>query len=967
MSLIWSSPFGFALRLSILPVALLLSHGSASGQQDRIVGRIGGHGTVVLRGNLNPKALPRYDQGRVDADLKLKLVTLTFKPSPVQQAALNALLAEQQDRTSPNYHHWITPEQYAGQFGLSHGDSDRIVSWLQSNALSVDYSARGRNWIAFSGTARNMELAFGTEIHSYRVGGETHFANSTDPSVPSELGDVVLAVRGLDDFRMKPPAIRTKTSSVARNSVSGHPEYTFPNGNHALAPDDLAVIYDIASLYANGTDGLGQLIVVAGQSDVDLSDIATFRKNILTVNVPQVVLVPGSADPGITDNEIEADLDLEWIGAVARSATIIYVNSTGVLDSADYAISENLAPVISYSFGGCEQSLPSATTQAVETLAQQANAQGITLLAASGDDGAAACDSGAQATQGLGVLFPGSLPEVTAVGGTEFNEGNGAYWSNSNSSTLESALSYIPEIAWNDTSAVGHLAASGGGASTLYSKPAWQAGPGVPNDGARDVPDVAMSASAQHDPYLVVSGGALAYEGGTSVATPVFAGIVALLNQYSNSSGQGNINPNLYRIPQTNAFHDIVSGNNVVPCESGTADCTTGSFGYTAGTGYDQVTGLGSADAGNLVMNWNAPTPASNVVPTCNPNPVYQQQPNSQGYSWFYTITLTETAGVATSLTGLKVDGMDYSPQLAAYFGTSTITIAAGGNVSANLEAMGLAVPTSSVYVFSGVDAGGRQWSQQLTISFDGTQSQSGPTIDSGGVVAVDSTVTTIQPGEWVSIYGANLAGSTATWTGNFPQSLGNTSVTIDGIPAYLSYVSSGQINLQAPNDSTTGPVSVVVKTATGTVTSTVTLAAFAPSFLLYDSKHVTGIIVRSDGSGSQGGGTYDFLGPTGNSLGFPTVAAKAGDNVQLYAVGLGPTNPPVRAGQPFSGAAPTTNPVSLVINNTTVTPGFAGFDSSILFQINLTIPAGLGTGDVPLVAKVGGFQTQTGVYISLQ
>jgi len=241
------------------------------------------------------------------------------------------------------------------------------------------------------------------------------------------------------------------------------------------------------------------------------------------------------------------------------------------------------------------------------------------------------------------------------------------------------------------------------------------------------------------------------------------------------------------------------------------------------------------------------------------------------------------------------------------------------------------------------------------------------PSINASGIVAVDSTVTTIEPGAWVSIYGVNLASSTVPWTGNFPTSLGGTSVMIDGNPAYLSYVSPGQINLQAPNDSQTGSVPVIVKTANGTVTSNVTLAAVAPSFLLFDSKHVTGIILRTDGSGSQGGGTYDLLGPTGNSLGYPTVAAKAGDTVELYAVGLGPTTPPVQAGLPFSGSAPTTSQVSLSINKVSVLPSFAGFSSSLLYQINVTIPAGLGTGDVPLVATVAGAQTQAGVVISLQ
>lgn len=241
------------------------------------------------------------------------------------------------------------------------------------------------------------------------------------------------------------------------------------------------------------------------------------------------------------------------------------------------------------------------------------------------------------------------------------------------------------------------------------------------------------------------------------------------------------------------------------------------------------------------------------------------------------------------------------------------------------------------------------------------------PTITSGGIVPVDGTTATIQPGEWVSIYGTNLASATATWNGNFPVSLGGTSVTINGESAYLWYVSPGQINLQAPDDSATGTVPVVVTTSVGTATSTVTLAQFAPSFLLLDSKHVTGIILRSNGSGAYGGGTYDIIGPTGSSLGYPTVAAKAGDNVELYALGLGPTHPSVPAGQGFSEAAPTTNPVTLLINNMTVVPSFSGLTGAGLYQLNLTIPSGLGTGDVPLQAMVGGVQTQAGVVISLQ
>ena len=203
------------------------------------------------------------------------------------------------------------------------------------------------------------------------------------------------------------------------------------------------------------------------------------------------------------------------------------------------------------------------------------------------------------------------------------------------------------------------------------------------------------------------------------------------------------------------------------------------------------------------------------------------------------------------------------------------------------------------------------------------------PSIKAGGIVPVDSAVPTIQSGEWVSIYGANLANSTTVWNGDFPTFLSGTSVMINGKSAYLSFVSAGQINVQAPTDTATGIVPVVVTTAAGSSTGTVTLARFAPSFFLRDSKHVAGIIVRSDGSGAYGGGTYDIIGPTGTSFGYPTVPAKAGDVIELYGTGLGPTNPEAPAGQVFYGTAPTTNPVRLRIGNASVVPTFSGLSGA--------------------------------------
>jgi uncharacterized protein (TIGR03437 family) len=302
----------------------------------------------------------------------------------------------------------------------------------------------------------------------------------------------------------------------------------------------------------------------------------------------------------------------------------VFVYSTNVLTSAQYAIDQNVAPILSMSYGACELAITSNSSGAnvYRSVAQQANAQGITWLASSGDSGSAGCDRNVAAgTKGKAVEIPASVPEVTAVGGTEFNEGSGTYWSNTNApGTGGSALSYIPEKAWNDTALAGSLSATGGGTSIFFPKPSWQVGQNVPNDNARDVPDISFAASPAHDFYLVVSNGSVAGIGGTSAATPVFAGMLALLNQSLRQTkpGLGNINPNLYRLAQTvpNIFHDVTVGSNIVPCAPGTTGCTNGTYGYSAGPGYDQATGLGSVDMNALVTNWNGTSSAPSTVST---------------------------------------------------------------------------------------------------------------------------------------------------------------------------------------------------------------------------------------------------------------------------------------------------------------------------------------------------------------
>jgi uncharacterized protein (TIGR03437 family) len=238
------------------------------------------------------------------------------------------------------------------------------------------------------------------------------------------------------------------------------------------------------------------------------------------------------------------------------------------------------------------------------------------------------------------------------------------------------------------------------------------------------------------------------------------------------------------------------------------------------------------------------------------------------------------------------------------------------------------------------------------------------PIITANGVVPVYSTVSTVQPGEWIAIYGANLGpAAPVNWNGDFPTELGGTSVSIDGIAAYLYYVSAGQVNVQVPDDANIGrAVTVKVTVGSQSVSSNVNLASVAPSFaLLGDNLHVAGIILRKDGSGAFGNGVYDIIGPASNSLGYKTVPARAGDNIELFGFGFGPTTPNVPAGQVFNGAASTTNKVTLTIGTTTVVTSFVGISQAGTYQFNLTVPAGLGTGDVAVAASVTGVSTSTG------
>ena len=657
-----------------LVVFALLSSVQLLGAANRIPDVVDPAKATVLKGRVHPLARAEFDRGAVEPGRVLRYASIYFKPTP----GLGEFLAEQQTPGSPNFHKWLTPEQFGDRFGISVSDAAKVTAWMKSRGLQVHDIARGRQWITFSGTVAQISAALKTEFRQFEVDGGMHFATASDPFVPSALAQVVSGFGGLDDFEPKDMHI---VLPEPPDSLGRFQPRETTGTTHYLAPDDLAAIYNITPLYQSGIDGTGQKIAVIGRSNISLADIRSFRTRFgLPPNDPQVVLF--GPDPGTTSAQGEADLDLEVAGAIARNATIIYVNSTSVLVSAQYAVDQNLAPVMTYSYGSCELSV--ADNQ--RAIAQQANAQGITWLASSGDWGAATCDYTAptpQATKGLTVSYPASIPEITAVGGTQFDDTSGTWWSAANGPTRASALGYIPERGWSESSLLNRLAAGGGGASALYSKPVWQTGSGVPNDNARDVPDVSFSA-AVHDGYEIISAGSILHVGGTSASSPAFAGMLALLNQSiaiqdPKAAGLGNINPSLYRMAQSanGVFHDTVVGDNKVPCSQGSPGCVEGQLGFTAAPGYDLATGLGSMDFAQFVAKWSS---------TANSTTTLTASPDS--YSLTDTITLTATVSGAGALpTGtVKFIGNDVvlgTANLVAADKVSTATISVGGNTVA--------------------------------------------------------------------------------------------------------------------------------------------------------------------------------------------------------------------------------------------------------------------------------------------
>ncbi len=678
----------------------LLAQNSGRRAPALIHDRVDENKLVTLHGNTRPEATAENDLGAAEDSLSLDHMMLQLKRSPAQEQAAAQFVADLHNPKSPNFHKWLTATEFGKKYGLAASDIQTITGWLESHGFTVNAVYPSGMVIDFSGSAGQVRRAFHTSIHHLDVDGVQHIANAGDPQIPEALAPAIAGVVSMHDF--KPHAMKRAKFTFTSQGFT----------NQAVVPADLATIYNLNPLFAKGITGVGQTIAVIEDTNLySAADWNTFRTKFGLAQYTSGSLTtvhPGNcANPGVVaGDDGEAILDAEWASAAAPSAAIIVaacadtrVAFGGFIAMQNMVNSDTPPSIVSISYGNCEAENGASSNASISALYQQAVAEGISVFVSAGDEGAASCDAGGTtATHGIGVSAYASTPYNVAVGGTDFSDSldgtTGNYWSSTNTATYGSALSYVPEIPWNDSCA-GNLLSNFLGYTTVYgaggfcnsntarsdglvevvagsggpsncasgspssfgiasgscrgaAKPDWQTGlAGIPNDGVRDLPDVSLFAADGVWGHFYVTcfsdrrnGGApctgdpstWAGAGGTSFASPILAGIQALVNQNAGGA-QGNPNYVYYALASStpSVFHSVTRGDIDVNC-SGTADCfgssgtvSTGRGGrnggnatsgalsvsstafapaYGTGASWNFATGIGSVDAFNLVTNW---------------------------------------------------------------------------------------------------------------------------------------------------------------------------------------------------------------------------------------------------------------------------------------------------------------------------------------------------------------------------
>ncbi|HEY4676612.1 MAG TPA: S53 family peptidase, partial [Candidatus Angelobacter sp.] len=609
----WPISFAVLIFTTSIPSAIGQTPRPATPQiVPRIISPIDDSIRVKVTKSTNPLTKAASDMGHLDGSTMLERMILVLGSSPEQDHRLQTFLDSQHSKGSPDYHHWLTPEEFGQQFGPSSQDVTQIQNWLKQHGFTIGIVARSGRWMEFSGTVTQVEETFQTSMRQYLLAGKLHIANDGDISIPKAVSPVVQGVLSLHSFHSKPMTRRSARNMPVTLATDG-------SGEHFMTPGDLATIYGLTSLF-KGTSpspavtpitGTGQTIAIVGAGDINtmattgVDDVGNFRALFGLPPNPPKIISNGPAPGLLAEVSDEATLDVEYAGAAAPGATIELVVSAETVTtdaialSSSFIVDQNLAPIMSLSFGECEKNIGPQGNAFWNALWQQAAAQGISVFVASADTGAAGCEPNAPsltaASGGLEINGFGSTPFDTAVGGTEFDEGAApsTFWGNTNGPGFTSAIGYIPEKVWNDSCTPADsgsfcqqvdffdFSSSGGGISKVYTVPSYQTLPiqGLTgqNFPSRAIPDVSLASANAHDPYLFcftvnpaqpdcqVSGQNVTFQnvaGGTSFASPEFAGIMALINQ-ATGDRQGLANYVLYALAATesSSFSSCNSSN----------------------------------------------------------------------------------------------------------------------------------------------------------------------------------------------------------------------------------------------------------------------------------------------------------------------------------------------------------------------------------------------------------------------
>ena len=876
---------------------------------DRVSDAAGFAQRLALSGHRPAWAVAAADRGALPDAQNVQLI-FALTRAPEVQAAFEQLLADQQNPSSPRFHQWLTPQQVGAQFGPTEHDLDALTNWLAGQGFKVDAVTPSRVFVQASAPAAVVSAALGTDLHSYEVSYgssvERMQAPTAEPSLPASLAPLVAYVGGLTVVPVHTFShmeVRTSAASAAAagsaaaGTANVHPDLTANSTTHFVTPLDFNKIYDVPTIA-----GAGQKVMIIGGSRLNAADLSYFESDTALASYsPNTIVDPAYADPGQTSdgNQGEATLDFERVYGTDPAAQVDLVIAANWLNGAVnqnlilYAINTVNDPVMSLSFGACENLQPSGYVKQEDAMYSQAASQGITTLVSAGDAGVTGC-----AVHGVAATSAYAYPNindicassyVTCVGGTQFNDlaNPAAYWSSTNATGFFSALSYIPEGAWNEPLNTGSnaatvpyvVAATGGGPSTIIAKPTWQTGTGVPADGVRDTPDMSFTA-AGHDGYFscLASGGGTCIPAangsigfvafsGTSASAPSMAGVAALLNQKLGAR-QGNINPTLYKLAASTpaAFHDttfatagVTSCSTATPstCNNSTPGPTTltgGVAGYTLQTGYDLITGLGSLDVNAFLTAAAIPTTlATSNSLSATPATITTAQTvvftdlvanasttsTTAIPSGTVTFTLNSTGANLGTITLVNASASTAATSFPAA-GTYLINVAYSGdsNFAASTASLSLVVTTSAL--------------PATTNTLSGTtgtiNAQTGATYTA--VVAAVAANTLVPSGSVQFFSTPVTTGIAAKFGAAIPVAAGKATLSPTVLPAgsySISAVYTGDTNFAGSTSNTLSVTSTAIPTTTvtGGIPATVTSTTVTP---------ITATVTSSTGVGTPTG-----------------------------------------------------------------------------------------------------------------